>query len=56
MERTDAQLWADIPRDGNDAFAILFRRHASSIYNFCFRRTADWALAEDLTSRTFLEA
>ena len=32
------------------AFGVLFERHGRSIYNYCFRRTADWALAEDLTS------
>ena len=26
------------------------------VYNHCFRRTADWSLAEDLTSVVFLEA
>jgi RNA polymerase sigma-70 factor (ECF subfamily) len=35
---------------------LLFERHASAIYSFCFRRVADWALAEDLTSIVFLEA
>jgi RNA polymerase sigma factor (sigma-70 family) len=39
-----------------DEFGALFERHADEIYNFCFRRTADWALAEDLTSVVFLEA
>jgi RNA polymerase sigma-70 factor, ECF subfamily len=34
----------------------LFEEHARAIYNYCFRRTADWALAEDLTSAVFLEA
>ncbi len=38
------------------AFGTLFERHARPIYNFCFRRTADWAAAEDLTSVVFLEA
>lgn len=38
------------------AFDPLFERHARSVYNFCFRRTADWALAEDLMSVVFLEA
>ncbi|HJQ51898.1 MAG TPA: sigma factor, partial [Gaiellaceae bacterium] len=33
-----------------------FERHGGRIYNYCFRRTADWALAEDLTSATFLLA
>ena len=38
------------------AFGTLFERHARAVYNYCFRRTADWSLAEDLTSIVFLEA
>jgi RNA polymerase sigma factor (sigma-70 family) len=38
------------------AFGTLFERHGRAIYNYCFRRTADWAAAEDLTSVVFLEA
>jgi len=38
------------------AFGQLFGRHAQAVYAFCARRTADLALAEDLTSLTFLEA
>jgi RNA polymerase sigma factor (sigma-70 family) len=38
------------------AFGRLFDRHAQAVYAFCARRTADLALAEDLTSITFLEA
>jgi len=34
---------------------VLFRRHHKAIYNYLFRRTADWADAEDLMSATFLE-
>jgi RNA polymerase sigma-70 factor (ECF subfamily) len=34
----------------------LWDTHARAIYRFCFRRTADAALAEDLTSIVFLEA
>jgi RNA polymerase sigma-70 factor (ECF subfamily) len=34
----------------------LWDAHARAIYRFCFRRTADIALAEDLTSIVFLEA
>lgn len=37
-------------------FGQLFDRHAQAVYKFCARRTADLALAEDLTSTTFLEA
>lgn len=53
---SDADLWRRASRDDTDAFAELFDRHADSVYAFCFRRTADWGLAEDLTSVTFLEA
>jgi RNA polymerase sigma-70 factor, ECF subfamily len=36
--------------------ARLWDDHAQRIYRFCFRRTADHELAEDLTSIVFLEA
>lgn len=39
-----------------EAFTALFDLQARSIYGFCFRMTADQALAEDLMSITFLEA
>ena len=38
------------------AFGTLFERHGRAVYNYCFRRTGDWAAAEDLTSVVFLEA
>lgn len=38
------------------SFGTLFERHGKAIYNYCFRRTADWSAAEDLTSIVFLEA
>jgi RNA polymerase sigma-70 factor (ECF subfamily) len=38
------------------AFGALFERHAEAIYNHCFRRTASWSVAQDLTSVAFLEA
>jgi RNA polymerase sigma-70 factor (ECF subfamily) len=55
-ELSDRVLWGRA-RDGDAAaFGVLFERHGGRIYNYCFRRTADWALAEDLTSATFLLA
>jgi RNA polymerase sigma-70 factor (ECF subfamily) len=55
-EIPDRVLWRRA-RDGESAaFGVLFERHATRIYNYCFRRTGDWALAEDLTSATFLLA
>jgi RNA polymerase sigma factor (sigma-70 family) len=50
---TDRQLL----RNADPAsFGTLFERHGAAIYNYCFRRTADWSAAEDLTSVVFLEA
>jgi RNA polymerase sigma factor (sigma-70 family) len=37
-------------------FEQLFERHAPELLRYCFRRTADAALAEDLVSAVFLEA
>lgn len=53
---TDAGLWRRAAAGQSEAFGELYERHADAIYNFCFRRTADWALAEDLTATVFLEA
>jgi RNA polymerase sigma-70 factor (ECF subfamily) len=39
-----------------DAFAILFDRHAKTIYNYAFRRCGDWSMAEETVAVTFLEA
>lgn len=38
------------------AHVRLWDAYASAIYRYCFRRTADAGLAEDLTSIVFLEA
>jgi RNA polymerase sigma factor (sigma-70 family) len=52
----DSELWQRAAAHDPGAFGELFDRHAKKIYNHCFRRTADWPLAEDLTSVVFLEA
>jgi RNA polymerase sigma-70 factor (ECF subfamily) len=51
-DRTDAQLV--LRASDPDAFAELYRRHASSVYEWC-RRHLDWAAA-DLTAETFAQA
>lgn len=38
------------------AHVRLWDAYAGAIYRYCFRRTADAALAEDMTSVVFLEA
>jgi RNA polymerase sigma-70 factor (ECF subfamily) len=55
-EPDDSTLWARSRAGDTGAFGLLFERHAKAIYNYCFRRTGDWALAEDLLSVVFLEA
>jgi RNA polymerase sigma-70 factor (ECF subfamily) len=55
-ELSDQEIWTLAGRGHEAAFGELFERHARAVYNFCFRRTADWALAEDLTSVVFLQA
>jgi RNA polymerase sigma factor (sigma-70 family) len=51
----DDELWSAVGRGDAEAFGLLFERHSRSVYNYCFRRTGDWARAEDLTSVVFLE-
>ena len=53
---SDADLWERAVAGDAPAFGELFERHARAIYVFAFRRTADWSLAEDITSVVFLEA
>ena len=55
-EVPDHTLWHRAAAGDGDAFGLLFERHAPRIYNYCFRRTGDWARAEDMTSATFLVA
>ena len=53
---SDSSLWARSRGGDAEAFTELFRRHSTLIYNYCFRRLADWAEAEDALSLVFLEA
>jgi RNA polymerase sigma factor (sigma-70 family) len=55
-ELSDRALWQQTREGQEAAFGVLFERHAGRIYNYCFRRTGDWAMAEDMTSTTFLVA
>lgn len=56
QEETDRALWRLAAGGEPEAFGVLYERHARTIYNYLFRRCADWSLAEDLTSIVFLEA
>lgn len=52
----DGMLWRQAQDGDTGSFGQLFERHAAAIHSYCFRRTGDWSLAEDLTSVTFLES
>ncbi|ADB35381.1 RNA polymerase, sigma-24 subunit, ECF subfamily [Kribbella flavida DSM 17836] len=56
MTSSDRDLWRRASEGETEAFGVLFDRHAKAVYNFLFRRTADWSTAEDLTSAVFLHA
>lgn len=56
IDSSDAELWRAGQAGDGDAFGVLFDRYSRRVYNYCFRRTADWAAAEDLTSATFAQA
>ena len=53
---SDDSLWLAATRGDGDAFASIYERHAEAIYNYLFRRLADWSEAEDLTAVVFFEA
>jgi RNA polymerase sigma-70 factor (ECF subfamily) len=53
---TDTALWLASAEGDQRAFSELYERHARTIYNYLFRRLADWSEAEDLTAVVFLEA
>jgi DNA-directed RNA polymerase specialized sigma24 family protein len=55
-DQIDRELWAAAVDGDADAFAQLYQRHADRIYAYCFRRSASWSTAQDLTSVVFLEA
>lgn len=52
----DPVLWRRAAAGDRHAFAELFERHVQSVWNHAYRLTGSRALAEDLTSTTFLTA
>jgi RNA polymerase sigma-70 factor (ECF subfamily) len=56
VEADDGILWQRSGAGDLEAFGSLFERHGTAIYNYLFRRTGNWTVAEDLLSIVFLEA
>jgi RNA polymerase sigma factor (sigma-70 family) len=55
MSMTDQDLCRRPATGRHAAAGAMFERHATAVYNHCFRHTADWAAAQDLTAMVFLE-
>ncbi|HEU4424705.1 MAG TPA: sigma-70 family RNA polymerase sigma factor [Pilimelia sp.] len=53
---TDRELWAGAAAGSQASFALLFDRHARTVYNHCFRLTASWSMAQDATQEAFVAA
>jgi RNA polymerase sigma-70 factor (ECF subfamily) len=53
---SDESLFRASAEGDQQAFSELYERHVRAIYNYLFRRLADWSEAEDLTAVVFLEA
>jgi RNA polymerase sigma factor (sigma-70 family) len=52
----DDVLWQNARAGDAEAFGELFERRVRIVFAYCFRRTGDRYLAEDLVSITFLQA
>ena len=52
---SDVELWERTAAHDGPAFGQLFERHSQAVYNHCFRRTASWSSAEDVTSIVWAE-
>jgi RNA polymerase sigma-70 factor, ECF subfamily len=50
---TDVELWNRLRAADDQALTALFHRHSDAVYNFAFRRTSSWAVAEDVVQATF---
>lgn len=53
---SDRELWLAVSSGDRGAFAELFRRHATTVTNYCAYRNGTFRDAEDLAATVFLEA
>jgi RNA polymerase sigma-70 factor (ECF subfamily) len=56
LTRSEGGGLAERLREGDrQAMAEIFAVHLDVIFNYCYRRTGAWSVAEDLASTVFLE-
>jgi len=53
-QAADVALWVNLQSGDPRALGELFDRYSRQVYNFAFRRTASWMLAEEVTQATFV--
>lgn len=53
MSTMTEDVWRDLTRGDAAAFRAVFEEHHKAVYNFAFRHTASWAVAEDATQACF---
>ena len=51
----DRELWRRLSHGDAFALSALFDRYERAVYNHCFRLTASWSTAEDMSSAVFLQ-
>ncbi len=56
VSAVDESALVDAARTDPRAFAVLYHRHVSAIYRFCYRRLGTKEAAEDATAQVFTKA
>ena len=56
VSTVDENALVDAARTDPRAFAVLYHRHVSAIYRFCYRRLGTKEAAEDATAQVFTKA
>lgn len=49
----EREVWERLRGGDEAALAELFHLHSDAVYNFAFRRTSSWSVAEDVVQATF---
>ncbi len=53
VAESDEATWSRLCVGDPEALTEIYERHVDTVYNFAFRRTASWSVAEDAVQATF---